>query len=150
MINSRSLEDLHPLSRSYIQSFISRCAGERVTILPTSTYRDTDAQNLLYARGRTRAGSIITNAKGGESFHNYHVAMDFVPLIGGKPLWTVFDSKGNMLHEWQVVANAAKDVGLEWAGNWTSFKEYDHVQYTGGMTLKDFQAGKDLGNYHYS
>jgi len=38
----------------------------------------------------------------------------------------------------------AESVGLEWAGRWTKFKEMAHCQYTGGLTLADFQAGKTL------
>jgi peptidoglycan L-alanyl-D-glutamate endopeptidase CwlK len=37
----------------------------------------------------------------------------------------------------------AEHLGLQWAGRWTgSLRELAHCQYTGGLTLADYQAGK--------
>jgi hypothetical protein len=33
-------------------------------------------QDALYAQGRTRKGLRVTNAKGGQSYHNYGLAAD--------------------------------------------------------------------------
>jgi hypothetical protein len=36
-------------------------------------------------------------------------------------------------------------IGLEWAGRWSGkFRECAHLQYTNGLSLADFQAGKTL------
>ena len=34
------------------------------------------------------------------------------------------------------------EMGGEWGGSWTSFPDRPHLQYTGGLTLRDLQAGK--------
>lgn len=137
MIDSRSLSDLHPRVAPLCQSFIDKCAEAGIRVLITSTYRDVECQDALYAQGRTTPGHIVTNAKGGQSFHNYHVAFDFLPMVNGKPQWqneALFEKCGVI----------AEGIGLEWAGRWTTFKELAHCQLTDGLKLADFQAGKTL------
>jgi len=73
----------------------------------------------------------VTNAAGGESWHNYGCAVDCVPMLGGKALWSYRDYR----EEWELFGNSAEDVGLEWAGSWTGFKEYAHVQSGKGNPL---------------
>lgn len=71
MINSRKLEDLNPRVKMLCAQFIASCAKQNIDILITSTYRDGESQDALYAQGRTLAGNKVTNAKGGQSFHNW-------------------------------------------------------------------------------
>lgn len=139
MTNSRKLEDLLPVVRQKAECFIDKCKGVGIDLLVTSTYRDHESQNALYAQGRTAPGKIVTNAKGGQSFHNFKCAIDVVPLVNGKPMW---DSKNPV---WQQIGAIGKSCGLEWAGDWKKFKEYPHFQYTGGLTLADLQSGKQIG-----
>ncbi|MFK5283429.1 M15 family metallopeptidase, partial [Lacticaseibacillus paracasei] len=47
----------------------------------THTLRTIEEQNYLYSQGRIRSGSIVTNAKGGQSIHNYGLAFDIVILL---------------------------------------------------------------------
>lgn len=137
MINSRKLEDLHPTVKELCEKHIAACDVAGIDLLVTSTYRDIESQNALYAQGRTTPGNKVTNAKGGQSFHNWKVAYDVVPIVGGKAIW---DDKGL----WDQIGQLGVSVGLEWAGNWKTFKETAHFQYTGGLTIKDFQDGKRL------
>ena len=135
MINSRSLDDLIPQAKAKILQWVELCKSENIDLLIYCTYRDNDQQNFLYASGRTRPGRILTNARGGYSFHNYRLAVDFVPMVGGKPQWLdvmLFTRAGEL----------AEEVGLEWAGRWKSFKELGHVQYSQGLTITDLRTGK--------
>ena len=136
MINSRDLKDLHPKVKLMAEKFISECKLNGIDVLITSTYRDAAMQNSLYAQGRTVRGNKVTNAKAGQSFHNYRVAFDFVPLVG-KPVWDNDEL-------WQKCGMIAEKCGLEWAGRWTKFKEMPHCQFTNGLSLADFQSGKTL------
>ena len=135
MINSRSLDDLHPKVKTLCEQFIASCAKHNIDVLITSTYRDAESQNALYAQGRTTDGKKITNARAGDSFHNWRVAFDFVPIVKGKARWddgALFTQCGEI----------AESLGLEWAGRWVKFKENAHCQYTYGLSLADFKAGK--------
>ena len=135
MINSRKLEDLTPHTEQLCRQFIKVCADNGIDILITSTFRDMESQNCLYAQGRTLPGKKVTNAKAGQSFHNYRCAFDFVPLVHGKAQW-------NDIALFTKCGQIAESLGLEWAGNWKTFKEYAHCQYTAGLTLAQLQAGK--------
>ena len=138
MINSRSLDDLLPQVKSRVEAFIAACKADGIDLLVTSTYRDNASQNALYAQGRTAPGKIVTNARAGQSFHNYRCAVDVVPIVAGKPRWDVKDEI------WQKIGSKGKAAGLEWAGDWKRFKEYPHFQYTGGLTLTQLQEGKTI------
>ena len=139
MINSRSLDDLVPPARARVQSFLDAAKKQGIDLLVTSTYRDNASQDALYAQGRTMPGKIVTNAKAGQSWHNYRCAVDVVPIVAGKPRWDVKDEV------WQQVGALGKAAGLEWAGDWKKFKEYPHFQYTGGLTLAQLQSGAKIG-----
>jgi len=139
MINSRSLDDLLPPVKERVEKFLSSAKDAGIDLLITSTYRDNTSQNVLYAQGRTTPGKKVTNAKAGQSWHNYRCAVDVVPVVAGKPRWDVKDEV------WQQVGALGKAAGLEWAGDWKKFKEYPHFQYTGGLTLAQLQLGAKIG-----
>lgn len=137
MINSRDINDLHPKVASLAVAFKQLCDEEGIDLLITSTYRDHESQNALYAQGRTTKGNIVTNAKGGQSMHNWRVAFDVVPLRNGKPVWDTRDPV------WARIGALGESVGLEWSGRWAGrLKETAHFQYTGGLTIADLQSGK--------
>ena len=138
MISSRNLDELVPPARQRIDAFLAATKAKGIDLLVTSTYRDSESQDALYAQGRTTPGNIVTNAKGGQSFHNYRCAIDIVPLVNGKADW-------NGSHPvWADIGAIGKECGLDWAGEWTRFKELAHFQYTGGLTLKDLQNGQSI------
>ncbi len=125
------------------RELIAACAAAQppIDLLITSTYRDNESQAALYAQGRPPplppVGNIVTNARPGESFHQYRCAFDFVPLVNGKCDWADAAT-------FERVGVIAEGLGMEWAGRWTTFRELAHVQYTGGLTLADLQAGKTI------
>jgi peptidoglycan L-alanyl-D-glutamate endopeptidase CwlK len=135
MINSRSLDDLLPAVKERVERFIASAKTEGIDLLVTSTYRDNESQNALYAQGRTASGKVVTNAKAGQSFHNYRCAVDVVPIVNGKPVWDT------SYQVWQTIGKLGKEAGLEWAGEWKTFKEMAHFQYTGGLSLAKLQKG---------
>ena len=84
---SRKLEDLHPLVVEKAGRLIELARVAGIEILVTSTLRTFDEQAELFAIGRTKPGDIVTNAKAGESWHNFGLAFDVVPLVNGKAIW---------------------------------------------------------------
>lgn len=141
MINSRKIEDLLVPVQNKCKAFLAECAKQKIEVIITSTYRDAESQTALYAIGRTVKGKKVTNAKAGQSYHNWRVAFDVVPLRAGKPVWGTTGADGEL---WAKIGAIGKKCGLEWAGDWVKFKEYPHFQYTGGLKLADFQKGKTL------
>lgn len=135
MINSRDINDLHPKVKEMAEAMLALCKDNGIDIILTSTYRDIESQNTLYAQGRTSPGKKVTNAKGGQSMHNWRVAFDVVPIVNGKAVW-------NDDNLWNRVGEIGESVGLEWGGRWSKFIDKPHLQFTQGLTLADFNAGK--------
>jgi peptidoglycan L-alanyl-D-glutamate endopeptidase CwlK len=136
---SRKIEDLHPTVQDKCRAHMAACEEAGITLIVTSTYRSPEEQAVLYAQGRTAPGKIVTKAKPGQSMHNHRLAYDVVPLRNGKPVWGTSGEDGVL---WQKVGALGVEQGLEWAGSWTTFKEYAHFQWTNGLTLAELQAGK--------
>lgn len=153
MISSKKLDDLLLPVKWRALNLIHVCKLIGIDLLTISTLRDIEAQDALYAQGRTAPGRIVTNARGGESFHNFRVAFDVVPLRNGKPIWGTSgngidsdpsDDATDDLEIWQRIGELGEAQGLDWAGRWNRFREFPHFQFTGGLTLADFRAGKTL------
>jgi len=136
-INSRLLEDLHPALERGARELMRRMAlagFPHVGI--SSTYRNNAHQNWLFEQGRTRPGNIVTNARGGQSIHNYRLAFDIFQNIRSQE-WNnprFFETAGRI---WQ-------EMGGEWGGEWVGFVDRPHMQYLGGLTLRDLQNGHRL------
>ena len=131
MITSRNISDLLPDVACKVLSWQEACKLRGLDVVVYCTYRDDDAQNALYAQGRTKAGAVVTNAKGGYSAHQYRRAVDFAIAVNGKLSWE--------LHHISAAGELAELHGLEWAGRWKSFKEYCHVQDLGGLTIEQLR-----------
>ena len=107
-----------------------------IKVIMTQGYRSIEAQNALYAKGRTAPGSKVTNAKGGSSWHNFGLAADYVFVINGKVTYN---------GPWAKFGKIAESCGLEWGGNFKSICDRPHVQNTGGKTLKQMLKGDRYG-----
>ncbi|NUU61276.1 M15 family metallopeptidase [Paenibacillus agri] len=138
------LSGLHPVILAASAALIERCYARGIPIVITQGLRTIAEQDALYAQGRTKPGSIVTNAKGGYSYHNYGLAVDFALLLpnGSSVSWDMkLDGNGNNIADWLEVAEEGKRLGFEWGGDWTSFKDYPHLQMTFGLTLAQLRAG---------
>lgn len=99
-------------------------------------FRSIAEQDALYAQGRTKPGPIVTNARGGDSFHNYGVAVDIVFLdANNRPSWS-------QKHPWKTLGKVGKSHGFEWGGDWASFVDLPHFQLLMSHTLTDFKNKK--------
>ena len=128
---SRSLDDLVRAFKQKVEFWLEACKSQGVDILVYCTYRSPEEQTALFNKGRIEPGPVVTNAPAWNSWHQYKRAIDAVPLRFGKPIWK-YDAKDPY---WQVFEDEAERLRLEWAGNWKRFREYVHLQYTGGYTL---------------
>lgn len=135
---SRSLDDLKPEVKALAERWLAECKDQGLDVLVTSTLRTFAEQDALYAQGRTAPGRIVTNARGGQSFHNFGVALDFVPMRNGKPVWGYSSADDSAL--WSKIAGIAEGLGFSWSGRWTGkLKEQAHIQFT-SKTLAQLNA----------
>lgn len=139
------LTGLHPAVLAAATALIERCYACGVPILITQGLRTLAEQDALYAQGRTQPGTIVTHARGGYSYHNYGLAVDFALLLpsGSSVSWDMKrDGDNDCTPDWLEVVKQAKDLGFEWGGDWTTFKDYPHFQLSFGLTLNALRAGE--------
>jgi len=111
------------------------------------TLRTFAEQDALFAQGRTKPGAIVTKAKGGQSYHNYGLAIDIVLLVdkdkngtfetASWDLKTDFDGDGKS--DWQEIVAIFKRYGYEWGGDW-KFVDAPHFQKTLGKSIAELQS----------
>ncbi len=132
MINSRSLDDLHPFVKKLALRLQSDCAAAGIPIIFTSTLRDQEYQTMLYSQGRTAPGNVVTNAKIVQ-WHGVGCAFDVCQNIKGREYESAV---------FPVIGRLGKALGLEWGGDWKSFVDMPHFQWTShGLTLQQVKAG---------
>lgn len=137
MIESRSLEELFSEVRKRAVAAIARAEMDTgLKIIPTCTYRDDEQQRAYYEQGRTTPGRKITNEPGPGGAHSLRIAIDIAPCIKDDTgLHTFYATT-----KWELIAQAFKDQGFSWGGDWTTIKDKPHFQYTKGKTLKELRA----------
>ncbi|EAD7568621.1 alkaline phosphatase [Listeria monocytogenes] len=123
------------------RNVIKKMAKKGIYLCVTQGYRSSAEQNALYAQGRTKPGAVVTNAKGGQSNHNYGVAVDLCLYTsdGKNVIWESTTSR------WKTVVSAMKAEGFEWGGDWKSFKDYPHFELydaAGGEKAPSTSASK--------
>ncbi|MDB5982832.1 MAG: peptidase [Pseudomonas sp.] len=106
--------------RPYAVALIQKAAANGITIKIISGLRTYAEQDALYAQGRTTDGPVVTDAKGGESNHNFGTAFDVGVFESNKYL---DDSP-----KYKAVGVLGSDLGLEWGGNWKTIKDQPHFQ----------------------
>jgi peptidoglycan L-alanyl-D-glutamate endopeptidase CwlK len=142
--SSARLIGLHPVILSAATVLIERCYSRGIPILITQGLRTIAEQDALYAQGRTKPGNIVTNAKGGYSYHNFGLAIDFALLLpdGKQVSWDLKrDGDGDKVADWTEVVQEAKALGFEWGGDFVSIKDAPHFQMAFGLTTSQLRAG---------
>jgi len=139
----KQLQSLHPKLRdvailAYTQAVNATPVG--VHPLITQGYRTFAESEALYNQGRTTPGAIVSNAKAGQSYHNYGLSLDFCLVINGKQSWNVDDN-------WHKVVDIFKSHGFTWGGDWTSFKDYPHLEMRFGHNWRDLLVLHNAGEF---
>lgn len=132
---SASREGLNPEFAQKLNLFEKKLAENGIKVILTTGYRSIAEQNNLYAQGRTKPGKKVTNARGGDSWHNYGRAADYAFVINGKVTWN---------GPWQAFGKIAQICGLEWGGNFKSILDRPHVQWRQGKTLEQMRKAVNL------
>lgn len=134
---------LHPKVAEKANILKEKAEEKDITIQITDGFRTHEEQDALYAQGRTESGNIVTNARGGESYHNYGLAVDFAVEADVEVIWDVsYDGNDNGKSDWEEVAEIAKDLGFTWGGDWEDFKDYPHLQMDFDTSIRELQRGK--------
>lgn len=138
----RRLKFRAQLSTTYLPYYDALCALLPVEWQPYSGMRDFDAQDQLYALGRTRGmigpGYIVTHAKGGESPHNYGCATDWTVFEAGKPVWMLREDP-----RWKIYMDTVVVAGLR---SGAEFGDVDHNELRLDCDWKHILLAYQAGN----
>lgn len=120
------LAQVNPVLAAKVKTMAANLAAQGITLIVSQGLRTIEQQDALYAQGRTAPGKIVTNAKGGQSWHNFGCAVDCDPL---NPDGTI---DWNAQHPaWKAMEAAGVAVGLVAGANWVRFVDAPHFQLTG-------------------
>ena len=119
----RDVKMLHPKLQETVGILKEKCAEKGLKIGISECLRTAEEQDRLYAKGRTEAGKIVTNAKGSSysSMHQWGVAFDFYRNDG-------MGAYENGDSFFQKVGKIGKSLGLSWGGDWKSIKDLPHFE----------------------
>jgi len=152
------IQQLHPKVRAEVEhlyraQIVPALSGKAICRF-AYTIRTFAEQDALFALGRTklfdaagRRQGIVTKAKGGQSYHNYGLAIDIVLLVDKDgngtyeaASWDVktdFDGDGKA--DWMEIVAIFKRYGWTWGGDW-KFYDAPHFEKPMGYSIATLQA----------
>ena len=126
---------LPPVQRAS-RRFLMACRESGYDVRILSGSRTYSEQNLLYQQGRTRPGEKVTNARGGESNHNYGIAFDVGVFIEGH--YVKKDTRP------YIALAAIRPKPLSWGGDWRK-PDCPHYQLDLGLDDKEVRRRFETG-----
>lgn len=147
----QKLQALHPkVAAIAVAAYNEACQKTPANVHPyvvqgLRTFEESDA---LYALGRTKVnpdgktakkpkGNIVTNAKAGQSYHNYGLAFDIGILVDGKDVWTMNP----------IVTEVFKAHGFEWGGDFKTLLDEPHFEMRFGHNWRDLLASHNAKKF---
>lgn len=131
-LDQRSITNINtllPEAKLKATTFLNACIDNGMSLKIICGTRTYEEQNAIYSQGRTKPGKIVTNARGGYSWHNFGIAWD----IG------IFSEDGkSYIPESPLYKKAGvigRSLGLDWGGDW-KFVDEPHFQLKIGLTLE--------------
>jgi len=134
--SSRTLRAIDSLDASFqkqVRGWVNEMVTSRIEPLIYCGLRTMEEQAALYAKGRTVSGKIVTKAKPGESYHNYGLAFDWVPLKqSGKnaDLWIADWDNETAFRLGEHVGISFRLAGISWE--------------TGHLQSSDYKSWRDI------
>jgi peptidoglycan L-alanyl-D-glutamate endopeptidase CwlK len=149
--SKKVLSTLHPAIQQQARGFVVSAKNTGIDVRVTSGMRSMQTQADLYNKGRDAKGNVvdknavITNAKPGQSYHNYGLALDITIVDGKKNNWNTSSP------EWKKAGELGEAAGFEWGGRWTDLPDAPHFQDSFGLSTKAlaslYNTGQKNGEY---
>lgn len=143
-VSSRTLKNVATLEIQFqrrVRQWLDEMVQTGIHPLIYCGFRSFEEQSALFAKGRTAPGRIVTKAKAGESFHNYGLAFDWVPVKPTPKDSKMFTPDWEDATAYKVGEQAGHTFGLA-AISW----ETGHLQDSRYKTWRDIPgAGDSVG-----
>ena len=129
------IKTAHPLIREELERYyleVNNKLPKGVRLRFSHVHRTNEEQDELFAK-RPK----VTNAKGGQSIHNYGLAFDIVILFDKDENGTFETASWKQDEYFQLVVDYFKSKGYTWGGDWSNFKDNPHFQKDFGYTWRE-------------
>jgi len=136
-ISAARIKDLHPAMRPLAIKLLQEARKKGINLRITSGLRTPEEQDALFAQGRTKPGGKVTNAQRWQSYHNYGLAVDVVPMNAiNQPEWNS--------SRWNEIGALGKSLGLRWGGDFRSIKDKPHFET--GPSIRELNNARLAGS----
>lgn len=143
LISIQRIGESHPkIRKQLLEQYkeANNLLGKGARLRFAYVYRSNALQDRLYNQKPK-----VTNAKRGQSIHNYGLAFDIVLLYDNDGNGTFEEASWSMIRDydkdskadWMEIVNYFKSKGWEWGGDWKSFKDAPHFQMDFGNTWQN-------------
>lgn len=133
------LPQMQEKARAIMQLAHTRRIQTGMTCIILSGTRTYAEQNALFTK-RPK----VTNARGGQSNHNFGIAIDIGLFQAGRYLTGASKAENDAYISFAQTVK--KEVpGIEWGGDWKSFRDLPHFQLTTGLTLAQVRSRFEKG-----
>lgn len=127
---SRSIDDAHWYLKErwpILREKFKHATGNDLFL--TCTYRSPAIQALLYAKGRTVPGDVVTNIDGVSRLSEHNVypsrAIDVCVDVDASDMKIVPSWRTDL---YKALGPICVELGLTWGGAWTRFPDMPHVE----------------------
>jgi len=131
--SSSDLSSLNPYVALLARRFLDLTRANHLDVRIYTAFRSWEEQDQLFAQGRWLPGNVVTNARGGDSYHNWGLAFDAAPYENG--------IESNDTEKFIRMGHLGQQVGLQWGGTFKTLVDYPHFQYAFGLNTWDFLNG---------
>ncbi len=148
---SRDINSLVPVVREKLLRLQALAGQEGIEFATVYTLRTEAEQHALFAQGRKTLDEVnrlrkeagLAPITEGEnrivtrlltSVHMFGCAFDVAVLKEGRIDWQDIAS-------YERLGEIGESIGLRWGGRF-SFRDWEHFEYTGGLTIEELKAGK--------
>ena len=126
-------KSLNPVFRQRLAMLAEALAQRGMQTLITDGLRTFAEQDALFEQGRSKPGDIVTKAHGGQSNHNFGLAVDMYPVINDKVFTSVPPGASvefrQLFHAIQDAAGEeAERLGLFWGARFSGIVDTPHIQ----------------------
>lgn len=152
-ITQDRIKTLHPAIQADVESIINECNDRlkgkvKMMVRIAEAFRTWQEQDAIYAKGRTAPGAIVSYAKGGDSMHNYGLAVDIVFMFDRdnngtweEASWDFFkDHDGDGEVDFNEVDFVFKKYGFSGLYKADGKRwDFPHFQRTFGLTIAEMK-----------
>lgn len=135
---------LYPPFAAALKAMLDDAFQQGISYWAVSGFRTYGEQMALWQQGRTSPGPVVTRAKGGESAHNFGIAVDLCRdgIINRAGLQADYKPES-----YEMLAVLAPAYGLVWGGSW-AHPDRPHVQlpnYVTSAQMEPLRYSYELG-----